>query len=60
MIPVTFLAWIPPPAQIHLFIHCLPVTSWGLTGPSEDCDPVAPHAQEAAPPFSAAEPRHLV
>ena len=60
MIPVTFPAWILPPGQMGLSIHCLPISPWGLTGPSEDCDPAAPHTQEAAPPSPAAEPRHLV
>ena len=60
MIPVTFPAWILPPGQMGLSIHCLPISPWGLTGPLEDCDPAAPHAQKATPPSPAAEPRHLL
>ena len=32
MIPVTFPAWTPLPGQMHLSIHFLPMSPWGLTG----------------------------
>ena len=39
-------------------VHPLPPhLTLGLTGPLEDCDPAAPHAQEATPPSLAADPR---
>ena len=34
MIPVTFPACTPLPGQVHLSIHGLPISCWGLTGPS--------------------------
>ena len=59
MIPVAFPAWIPPPARCICPFTASHLT-WELIGPLEDCDPVAPHSQEAAPPSLAAEPRQLV
>ena len=60
MIPVTFPAWTPLPGQIHISIHCLPISPWGLAGPLEDCNPAAPHAQKATPSSPTAEPGHLM
>ena len=50
MILVLFPAWTPLPGQMHLPNLCIPISLWGLTGPSEDSDPAAPHTQEAAKP----------
>ena len=60
MIPMTFPAWTPLPGQIHISIHCLPISPWGLAGPLEDCNPAAPHAQKATPSSPTAEPGHLM
>ena len=57
VIPVTVPACTPLPGQMHLSIHHLPISPWGQTGPLEECDPAAPHTQEAAPPSLAPEPR---
>ena len=59
VIPVTFPACTPLPGQMHLSIHCLPISPWGQTGPLEEWILLL-HAQEATPPSLAAEPRHLV
>ena len=34
VIPVTFPACTPLPGQVNLSIHGLPISSWGLSGPS--------------------------
>lgn len=44
----------PPDTSVH---PLPPHLTLGLTGPLEDCDPAAPHAQEATPPSLAADPR---
>ena len=36
MIPLTFPACTPLPGQMHLSIHCLPISPWGQTGPLEE------------------------
>ena len=46
-----------PGASIHPWP---PHLTLGANKPLKDCDPAAPHAQEAAPTSPAAEPRHLV
>ena len=45
MILVIFPAWTPLPGQMHLPNPCIPISLWGLTDPSENCDPAAPHTQ---------------
>ena len=45
MILEIFPARTPLPGQMHLPNLCIPILLWGLTGPSENCDPAAPHTQ---------------